>query len=161
MTWSAFLAPRLFGFHARRPRRQGNCRRDRPAKRGMRIHPDSTTSVIRRRRVHGARRRVVTGPRQRPSRSRWIDCGVGWLLETASGVLIERRSEPPAYLPSFQISAASFQSFPTFSHTTKYLPVTCCSGDPFVIRLKVPISRAVEGPSALTSSVVSLGSPTF
>jgi hypothetical protein len=28
------------------------------------------------------------------------------------------------YLPSFQISAASFHSFPTLSQTTIYLPVT-------------------------------------
>src|SRR5262249_11214970 len=64
------------------------------------------------------------------------------------------------YLPSFQISAASFQSFPIFSHTTRYLPVTSCGRGPLVLRLKVPISRAAEGPSALTSSVVSLGSLT-
>ena len=29
-------------------------------------------------------------------------------------------------LPSFQISAESFQAVPTFSHTTRYLPVTSC-----------------------------------
>jgi hypothetical protein len=43
---------------------------------------------------------------------------------------------------SFQISAASFQSPPTFSHT----PHTCrrlpCGVGPLVFRLKVPISRA-------------------
>ena len=42
----------------------------------------------------------------------------------------------------FQISAASFQSPPTFSHTTTYLPATSCGIEPLVFRLKVPISRA-------------------
>jgi hypothetical protein len=58
------------------------------------------------------------------------------------------------YLPSFQMSAASFQSPPTFSQTTTYLPVTSCGDGPLVFRLKVPISRAAEGPSGFTSSVV-------
>jgi len=52
-----------------------------------------------------------------------------------------------SYLPSFQISAASFQSSPTFSQTTTYLPVISCEGVPLVFRLTVPISRAAEGPS--------------
>src|SRR6266480_3163855 len=65
-----------------------------------------------------------------------------------------------AYLPSFQISAASFQSPPTFSQTTTYLPVTSCGVGPLVFRLKVPISRAAEGPSGLTSRVVTFGSLT-
>src|SRR6266480_4830059 len=59
-----------------------------------------------------------------------------------------------------QISAASFQSFPIFSHTTTYLPVTSFGVGPLVLRLKVPISRAAEGPSGLTSRVVSFGSLT-
>src|SRR5262245_49787944 len=63
-----------------------------------------------------------------------------------------------SYLPSFQISAASFQSPPIFSHTTRYLPVTSFGIGPLV--LKVPISRAAEGPSGLTSRVVSFGSLT-
>jgi hypothetical protein len=54
-----------------------------------------------------------------------------------------------AYLPSFQMSAASFQSLPTFSHTTTYFPVTSCGVGPLVFRLNVPISRAAEGPSGL------------
>src|SRR5262249_61138489 len=66
----------------------------------------------------------------------------------------------PPYLPSFQISAASFQSFPIFSHNTTNLPVTSFGLAPFVMKLKVPISRAAEGPSGLTSRVVSFGSPT-
>src|SRR5215472_5188328 len=65
-----------------------------------------------------------------------------------------------SYLPSFQISAASFQSLPIFSHTTRYLPVTSCGVGPLVLRLKVPISRAAEGPSGFTSRVVSFGSLT-
>src|SRR5262249_16000386 len=64
------------------------------------------------------------------------------------------------YLPSFQISAASFQSLPIFSHTTRYLPVTSFGIGPLVLRLKVPISRAADGPSGLTSRVVSFGSLT-
>jgi hypothetical protein len=64
------------------------------------------------------------------------------------------------YLPSSQISAASFQSLPIFSHTTTYLPVTSCGVGPLVLRLKVPISRAAEDPSGLTSSVVSFASLT-
>src|ERR1700716_1090277 len=71
------------------------------------------------------------------------------------------KSRPAAYLPSFQISAASFQSFPTFSQTTTYFPVTSCGDGALVFKLKVPISRAAEGPSDLTSKVVSFGSLTF
>src|SRR5215204_2413903 len=40
-----------------------------------------------------------------------------------------------AYLPSFQMSVASFQSLPTFSQTTTYLPVPSCGGGPIVLRL--------------------------
>src|SRR5262245_12546516 len=65
-----------------------------------------------------------------------------------------------SYLPSFQISAASFQSLLIFSHTTRYLPVTSFGVGPLVLRLKVPISRAAEGPSGLTSRVVNFGSLT-
>src|ERR1700730_2004888 len=73
---------------------------------------------------------------------------------------IERTVHPSSYLPSFQISAASFQCLPTFSHTTTYLPVTSCGVGPLVFRLNVPISRAAEFPSRLTSRVVTFGSPT-
>jgi hypothetical protein len=48
------------------------------------------------------------------------------------------------------MSAASFQSLPIFSHTTRYLPVTSCGVGPLVLRLKVPISRAADGPNGLT-----------
>jgi hypothetical protein len=41
------------------------------------------------------------------------------------------------YLPSFQISAASFQSLPIFSHTTTYLPV--------ILRRRT-LGLEVEGP---------------
>jgi hypothetical protein len=54
------------------------------------------------------------------------------------------------YLPSFQISAASFLSLPIFSHTTRYLPVISCGVGPLVLRLKVPISRAAEDPSGVS-----------
>ena len=64
------------------------------------------------------------------------------------------------YLPSFQISAASFQFPRTFSHTTTYLPVTSFGAGPLVFKLKVPISRAANRPSRLTSMVVTFGSPT-
>src|SRR6185437_6404250 len=64
------------------------------------------------------------------------------------------------YLPSFQMSAASFQSSPTFSHTTTYFPDTSCGVGPLVLRLKVPISRAADGPRDLTSRVVTFGSLT-
>src|SRR3954449_6172783 len=66
----------------------------------------------------------------------------------------------PTYLPSFQISVASLQSFPIFSQTTTYLPVTSLGSGPLVFRLYIPISRAAEGPSGLTSTVVSFGSLT-
>src|SRR5262245_41062929 len=55
------------------------------------------------------------------------------------------------YLPSFQISAESFHSLPTFSHTTTYLPEISRGVGSLVFRLKVPISRAADGPSGLTS----------
>jgi hypothetical protein len=48
------------------------------------------------------------------------------------------------YLPSFQISAASFQSLPIFSHTTTHLPVTSCGVEALVLRLRFRFSRAVE-----------------
>ena len=47
------------------------------------------------------------------------------------------------------MSAASFQSAPTFSHTTTYFPVTSCGVGPLVFKLKVPIARAAEGPRGL------------
>jgi Sulfatase-modifying factor enzyme 1 len=68
-----------------------------------------------------------------------------------------RRAASHAYFPSFQMSAASCQSFPTFSQITTYFPVTSCGFGPFVFRANVPISRAAAGPSGFTSSVVSLG----
>jgi hypothetical protein len=68
--------------------------------------------------------------------------------------------ESVTYLPSFRISAASFQSFPTFSQTTTYFPVTSFGVGPLVFGLKIPISRAAEEPSSLTSGVVSFGSLT-
>src|SRR6202521_4251886 len=70
-----------------------------------------------------------------------------------------RSAARSTYLPSFQISAASFQSLPTFSQTTTYLPVTSCGVGPLVFKLKVPISRAAEPPNGLTSRVVTFGSP--
>jgi hypothetical protein len=42
------------------------------------------------------------------------------------------------------------QSLPTFSHTTTYLPVISRGVAPFILRLKVPISRAAEDPKGLT-----------
>src|SRR6201985_3688864 len=69
-----------------------------------------------------------------------------------------RQGRGGRYLPSFQMSVASFQSLPTFSQTTTYFPVTSWGVGPLVFRLKVPISRAAEGPSDLTSRVVSFGS---
>jgi len=50
------------------------------------------------------------------------------------------------YLPSFQISAASFQFPRTFSHRTTYLPVTSFGAGSLVFKLKVPISRAANRP---------------
>src|ERR1700751_6214015 len=64
------------------------------------------------------------------------------------------------YLPSFHMALANFQSFPTFSQTTTYLPVTSFGGELLVFKLKGPISRAAAGPSRLTSIVVTLGSLT-
>src|SRR6478735_463376 len=58
------------------------------------------------------------------------------------------------------MSAASFQSFPTFSQMTTYFPMISCGAAPLVFRLTVPISRAAVGPSDFTSSVVTFGSPT-
>src|SRR5215471_19913907 len=72
----------------------------------------------------------------------------------------QQRNCSQLYLPSFQISFASFHSLPTFSQTTTYFPLTSCGGAPFVFRLNVPISRAADGPSAFTSIVVSFGSLT-
>ena len=69
-------------------------------------------------------------------------------------------SDKRSYFPSFHMSVVSFQSFPTFSQTTTYFPVTSCGVVPLVFRANVPISRAAEGPSGLTSTVVSFGSPT-
>ena len=76
------------------------------------------------------------------------------------GHFVRSNAVSTAYLPSFQISAASFQSLPTFSHTTTYLPATSCGVGALVFKLKVPISRAAEGPNRLTSRVVNFGSLT-
>ena len=54
----------------------------------------------------------------------------------------ERRQSLRAYCPSFQMSVASFQSLPTFSQTTTYLPITSFGFGPLVFSLNVPISRA-------------------
>src|SRR4029079_6162435 len=64
------------------------------------------------------------------------------------------------YLPSFHMSVVSFQSFPACAQKTTYFPITSCGVGPLVFRANVPISRAAEGPSGLTSMVVSFGSPT-
>src|SRR5262249_8612596 len=61
------------------------------------------------------------------------------------------------YLPSFQMSAASFQSPRNLSHTTRYFPETSFGDGPLVIKLKVPISRTAEGLNRLTSRVVTFG----
>src|SRR5512139_916408 len=61
------------------------------------------------------------------------------------------------YLPSFQISAASFHWPRTRSHTTRYFPETSFGDGPLVVRVKVPISRTAEGPNRLTSRVVTFG----
>ena len=61
------------------------------------------------------------------------------------------------YLPSFQISAASFHSPRTFSHTTRYFPEISFGVGSLVIKLNVPISRAAWGLKRLTSRVVSFG----
>src|SRR5207244_5158726 len=65
------------------------------------------------------------------------------------------------YFHSSKITVSSIHTFPIFTHTTRYLPVISCGFGPLLLRLKVPISRAEEGPSGLTSRVVSLGSLTF
>ena len=65
------------------------------------------------------------------------------------------------YLPSFQMSAESFHWLPTFRQTTRYLPTISFGVGSFVLRLKVPISRADEGPSRFTSRVVTFGSLTW
>src|SRR6202048_735801 len=84
-------------------------------------------------------------------------------LASAPGGLAPNMHRDPCanYLPSFQISAASLQSFPIFSQTTTYLPVTSFGLPPLVLRLKVPISRAAAAPSGLMWRVVSLGSPAW
>src|SRR5262249_5926153 len=61
------------------------------------------------------------------------------------------------YLPSFQISAASFHSPRTFSHTTRYFPEISFGVASLVIKLNVPVSRAAWGLNRLTSRVVTFG----
>src|SRR5262249_2161780 len=46
------------------------------------------------------------------------------------------------------------------AHTTRYFPVSSCRVGPLVFRLKVPISRAADGPRGLTSGLRSFGSVT-
>src|SRR5215211_1445602 len=65
-----------------------------------------------------------------------------------------RRGTERAYLPSFQMSVASFQSFPTFSQITTNLPLISWGVAPLVLRVNVPISRAAEAPNDFTSRVV-------
>src|SRR5215211_1866527 len=71
-----------------------------------------------------------------------------------------RRGTERAYLPSFQMSVASFQSFPTFSQITTNLPLISWGVAPLVLRVNVPISRAAEAPNDFTSRVVTFGSLT-
>src|SRR5262245_62236985 len=61
------------------------------------------------------------------------------------------------YLPSFQISAASFHSPRTFSHTTRYFPEISFGVGSLVINLNVTVSRAGCGRNRLTSRVVTCG----
>ena len=65
-------------------------------------------------------------PRRKPA------CGLG-----SGGVPARRHPGSPAdgYLPSFQMSVPSFQSFPAFSQTTTYFPITSCGVGPLVFRL--------------------------
>src|SRR5262245_40423958 len=73
-------------------------------------------------------------------------------------LLLTRSGHPLTfYLPSFQISAASFHSPWTLCHTTRYFPETSFGDVPLVVKLKVPISRAGEGLNRLTSRVVTFG----
>src|SRR5580704_17922441 len=55
----------------------------------------------------------------------------------------------PAYLLSFQMSAASFQPPSTFSHTATYLPVTSCGVGPLVQSIFPCCS---DSPSHITKS---------
>src|SRR5262249_45340889 len=97
-----------------------------------------------------------------------------WMPATSAGMTyreaVMHQGPPPSrrpgmtgradfYLPSFQISAASFHWPRKRSHTTRYFPEISFGDAPLVVRLKVPISRAAAGPSRLTSSVVILGLP--
>src|SRR5262249_320251 len=70
------------------------------------------------------------------------------------------QSGHPLYLPSFQMSAASFQSPRNLSHTTRYFPETSLGDDSLVIKLNVRISGTAEGLNRLTSRVVTFGSLT-
>jgi len=54
------------------------------------------------------------------------------------------------------MSVDSFQSLPTFCHTTTYLPAISCGGELLVVSAKVPISRAAASPSGFTSTTVSV-----
>src|SRR5215211_4678365 len=82
------------------------------------------------------------------------------LLGHLISVREKRRGAERPYLPSFQMSVASFQSFPTFSQITTYLPLSSCGDEPFVLSVKVPISRAADGPNDFTSRVLTFGSLT-
>src|SRR5262249_17274087 len=61
------------------------------------------------------------------------------------------------YLPSFQISAASFHSPRIFSQTTRYFPEISFGVVSLVMKLNVPVSRAAWGLNRLTWRVVTFG----
>src|SRR6185437_4052366 len=82
--------------------------------------------------------------------------GIHWSFgQSGSSMAVQRTSA--SYLPSFQISAESFHPSRTLSHTTRYFPEISFGDGPFVVKLKVPISRAALGLNRFTSRVVSLG----
>ena len=53
------------------------------------------------------------------------------------------------YLPSFQISVASFQALPTFSHTTTYLPVISSRSGTLSFETEGPDLARCRGPQRL------------
>jgi hypothetical protein len=75
---------------------------------------------------------------------------------TRRALLLRRGGQHEAlYFPSFQMSAESFQSVPTFSHTTRYLPVTSCGVGPGAITRQAynspPAARALTNDPVATS----------
>src|SRR5690348_15227779 len=105
---------------------------------------------------------AMEAPRKTPLEPKRQDARliqINWEFPAWRGYLDFLSIEAPPYFPSFQISAESFHRPSVLSHRTRYFPEISFGAASFVVKVKVPISRAAFGPNRLTSTTVSFGLP--